>query len=520
MAGRERASGRRDGRLRARRAGEHGGRPARVAGARALGAGRRRVRRGGRGARRARRRATRSPGSASWSAAASSSCWRSRWSSRCCGVRRAPWPRRCGSHEERDGPSAIVALGRGRLGVAIVVVDADRPRRGSERRARTCRAALIPAYVPPHELAALARRARRPRMVVVNPDSGPGPRGGAGLPRGGAHAAGGGHPRARLCADALRGRPLADVLADVRRYLAWYGVDGIFFDEASLGCGAAALLPRARAPVRAGARPAGRLNPGVLPAAGYFDVADVVVTFEGTYAGYAGAMAASPDWLRRMPSDRVAHLVYDATRAEALDAVRHPQAGYVYVTSGAHAQPVAQPAAVPARGGARAGDVRVSAAIVMRGGRSRRPRGLLLILARGAGRQQRRAARCADLRVSRPRARERRPRAPAVRMPAPAIRPAPIEPSPSRAAPPPSPFIAPGDRAECRRDSSPPSSDDPRPRAPPRRLRHRLRQAAGARRRAAVGDRRPRHAPSAAEPPISLPRKELMMNERSSRRRP
>ena len=51
-------------------------------------------------------------------------------------------------------------------------------------------------------------------------------------------------------------RPLADVLADVRRYLAWYGVDGIFFDEASSD---AALLPyyRAAEPAGRGATPAG-----------------------------------------------------------------------------------------------------------------------------------------------------------------------------------------------------------------------------------------------------------------------
>jgi hypothetical protein len=230
---------------------------------------------------------------------------------------------------------ALASLG---IGVAIAVV-VTLLSRGSDRGGGTCRAALIPAYVAPHELASLMHSPNRPRMVIVNPDSGPG-----------LH-------EARAYGDAVRalqaagvrvlgyvptgygGRPLTEVLADVRRYLSWYRVDGIFFDEASSD---AALLPYYRALGRA-ARGAGGatvvLNPGVPPASGYFDVADVVVTFEGTHAGYADAMQATPEWLRRMRPDRVAHLVYGATRAQAQDAVAGAAAGYVYVTSGAMPNP-------------------------------------------------------------------------------------------------------------------------------------------------------------------------------------
>jgi hypothetical protein len=232
----------------------------------------------------------------------------------------------------------LVALATAGIGVAIVMV-VTLIARGSSDRGATCRAALIPAYVPPHELAALATGMNPPRMVVVNPDSGPG----AG--EGGAY----GEAVRTLQAAGIRVlgyvpttygvRPLADVLADVRRYLAWYRVDGIFFDEASSD---AALLPYYRAVSQQARGDAGRvvvLNPGVPPAAGYFDVADVVVTFEGAYAGYASAMAATPEWLRDMRPDRVAHLIYGATRAEALEAVADAEAGYVYVTSGAMPNP-------------------------------------------------------------------------------------------------------------------------------------------------------------------------------------
>ncbi len=232
----------------------------------------------------------------------------------------------------------LVTLATAGIGVAIVMV-VTLIARGSSDRGATCRAALIPAYVPPHELAALAAGARRPRMVVVNPDSGPG----AGEGRAYGEAV------RTLQAAGIRvlgyvpttygARPLADVLADVRRYLAWYRVDGVFFDEASSD---AALLPYYRAlsrQARGGADRSVVLNPGVPPAAGYFDLADVVVTFEGPYAGYGAAMAATPEWLARMRPDRVAHLIYGATRAEALDAATDAAAGYVYVTSGAMPNP-------------------------------------------------------------------------------------------------------------------------------------------------------------------------------------
>jgi hypothetical protein len=235
----------------------------------------------------------------------------------------------------------LIALATAGIGVVIIVV-VTLIGRGSDRgsdRAGTCSAALIPAYVPPHELAALAASARRPRMVVLNPDSGPG----AGEGRAYAEAvrtlqAAGIHVLGYV-PTTYGGRSLADVLADVRRYLAWYEVDGIFFDETSSD---AALLPYYRALSRQARGGAGRVvvfNPGVPPDAGYFDIADVVVTFEGTYAGYAGAIEATPDWLRRIRPDRVAHLVYGATRAEALDAVADSAAGYVYATSGAMPNP-------------------------------------------------------------------------------------------------------------------------------------------------------------------------------------
>jgi hypothetical protein len=77
------------------------------------------------------------------------------------------------------------------------------------------------------------------------------------------------------------------------------------------------------------------LNPGTVPARGYFDLADVVVTFEGPAADYADALQRTPDWLRRLPPARIAHLVYAASRQQALAAAKAPLgAGWLYITSG------------------------------------------------------------------------------------------------------------------------------------------------------------------------------------------
>jgi hypothetical protein len=77
-----------------------------------------------------------------------------------------------------------------------------------------------------------------------------------------------------------------------------------------------------------------------VPARAYFDLADVVVTFEGAYADYAGALARMPGWLHDLAPERMAHLIYGADRAQAVAAVRADgAAGYVYATPGVQPNP-------------------------------------------------------------------------------------------------------------------------------------------------------------------------------------
>jgi hypothetical protein len=203
-----------------------------------------------------------------------------------------------------------------------------------------CRTTLIPAYLPPEDLVRLAERPLPGRVVIVNPMSGPGAAAQAGyrqavaaLKRSGARVLGYVHT-------GYGERPAGAVEADIERYRAWYGVDGIFLDEAAHTDAALGHYGAVAARVRASGMRIVALNPGVVPARAYFGIADIVVTFEGAAADHAAAVRRMPAWLGDLPPDRIAHLIHGAP-AEQMRGVlaQDPGAGYVYVTSGTMPDP-------------------------------------------------------------------------------------------------------------------------------------------------------------------------------------
>jgi hypothetical protein len=171
----------------------------------------------------------------------------------------------------------------------------------------------VPAYVhplvDPGVWDRLATVARHLRFVIVNVDSGPGSMLDPAYP-----------PvieqlrasRARLVGyvDTDYGRrSVEDVVADARLWVLRYGVRGVFFDQVAgdfehLEYYAACAL---------GSRACGAqyvvLNPGADCHPGYADIANVMVTFEGTWAEYADH--APPHWTLTRPAGRFCHLVYD-----------------------------------------------------------------------------------------------------------------------------------------------------------------------------------------------------------------
>ncbi len=131
-------------------------------------------------------------------------------------------------------------------------------------------------------------------------------------------------------------RSAAAVLTEIERYLDWYGVDGIFFDEAASDCAGLPYLAalsgdlKARDPAQLVA-----LNPGTRPDACYMEIAEIVVTFEGDY-GTLLREPTPPSWMRCYPAARFWQIVYGVPNAEAMARVlalagdRH--AGHLYIT--------------------------------------------------------------------------------------------------------------------------------------------------------------------------------------------
>ncbi|WP_333771103.1 spherulation-specific family 4 protein [Streptomyces sp. IBSBF 2435] len=192
------------------------------------------------------------------------------------------------------------------------------------------RSLLVPLYVhpalDPGAWRALEQAAGRLYGVVVNVADGPG----AGPPDTVVAAA-----ARRLRAAGVRlfgyvdtnyaARPAREVARDLRRHQDWYGVSGVFFDRVASGRDRLRYYRRVAVAARRGGARAVVLNPGVHPDPGYAAVADLLVTYEGSWEDYTAA--AVPGWTAAHPPSRFCHLVYGVPGAAAARAVARTAAG-------------------------------------------------------------------------------------------------------------------------------------------------------------------------------------------------
>lgn len=212
--------------------------------------------------------------------------------------------------------------------------------RTPERRTQ-CVGTLIPAYLPPQGIVDLVDGSPGPRTLIVNPDSGPGERPSAAYRWAIERAQASGARVLGYVATTYGARVAGAVEADVERYREWYAVDGIFLDEVTHD---EAGLPYYEALSRAIDAPLLVLNPGIAPARGYFDLADQIVTYEGPFADYAPRLAREPEWLSEVPREQLAHLIYAASREQAVSLFAAPaRSGSLYVTSGVQPNPWGTP---------------------------------------------------------------------------------------------------------------------------------------------------------------------------------
>ena len=196
---------------------------------------------------------------------------------------------------------------------------------------------IVPAYfhpaVLPGEWERLAGHAGQIRLVVLNLASGPGTEPDAAfMPVLG---------RLRAAEVAVAGyvdtnygkRPATEVLADVDRYIGWYGVPGVFFDRAAADAGSVGHY----AALSRGARQAGigvvAFNHGTHPVEAYAEHGDLLGTFEGPWGTYVDM--AVPRWTRSWPAGHFFHLVYSVPPQSFGDAyllAESRRAACVYVT--------------------------------------------------------------------------------------------------------------------------------------------------------------------------------------------
>jgi Spherulation-specific family 4 len=228
---------------------------------------------------------------------------------------------------------ALVSLACFAVAVVLVGITSARLPVIASTKPGPCRGVLIPAYVPPSELADLSRRSAPRRVVVLNPASGTGP---TRDPKYASAVQSLQSTETRVLGYVATGygsRPAGEILAEIDRYVAWYGVDGIFLDESSSD---RAALAHYRALGEAARTDRGLMvvqNPGVVPDLGYFATADVIVTFEGPHSAYA-ERTRERGQLTDVPPAKIAHLIYEAPSDASTLAVDAGKAGYVYATPG------------------------------------------------------------------------------------------------------------------------------------------------------------------------------------------
>jgi hypothetical protein len=206
-------------------------------------------------------------------------------------------------------------------------------------------AIAVPMYVDPSAAASLwaqvTSAAPTVALLVANPDSGPGTSAAAQYTQAIANAHAAGQAIVGYVHTSYAARAIAQVEADVDSWYSFYpAIDGVFVDETSTDTSTVASYYQ---PLYAyvKAKPSGPrtvvINPGTLVDESFMQAADIVVTFEDTYANYTnGSYPANPSWAASYPRWRFWHLVLSATTTadmqNAVSIARQRNVGYVYVT--------------------------------------------------------------------------------------------------------------------------------------------------------------------------------------------
>jgi hypothetical protein len=203
----------------------------------------------------------------------------------------------------------------------------------------------VPAYFDPPSAGWSALEHDDPpvTLIVMNPDSGPGSAPRPSYLTAVRAAQADGVSVVGYVDTSFARRPLGVVEAQIDDYFSWYGVNGIFFDDASTVCAQEPYYAALDGYVKAkGASETTILNPGTWTSSCFASAADILLTFEGSYRQYDHSYYA-PSWVAGYPAGRFWQIVYGAPtitamrRAVALS--RERGVGDVFVTSAREPNP-------------------------------------------------------------------------------------------------------------------------------------------------------------------------------------
>jgi Spherulation-specific family 4 len=195
----------------------------------------------------------------------------------------------------------------------------------------------VPAYFYPGSYwTQMDQSSSRPKIAVMNPSSGPGRSPDPNYVSAVHAAQAAGITVVGYVYTNYGSRSLAAVEADVTNYYSWYGVNGIFFDQASTNCSYSSYYAALNSFVKAkGGTARTILNPGTQTSQCYVSDADVLLTFEGSDQTYVNSYSA-PSWVSQYSAGHFWHVVYatpnSSAMTQAVSLSKRRDAGYVYVT--------------------------------------------------------------------------------------------------------------------------------------------------------------------------------------------
>jgi hypothetical protein len=128
-------------------------------------------------------------------------------------------------------------------------------------------------------------------------------------------------------------RSQEDVIGMINDFYAWYELDGVFIDEIVPSDQDLGYYQAIVAASRQESDHIVVLNPGGTASRDYVDMADMIVTFEGSYERYIEYQV--PDFMLSYPPERFIHLVHTTPAdsfGHALELSQDRNVSWVYVT--------------------------------------------------------------------------------------------------------------------------------------------------------------------------------------------